>query len=125
MKVLIIEDDQIIILYLKRELIRNGYKVVGVSDNAEEGIKLIGNFNPDLVLLDIGLQGSLDGIELGLKLKNQYQIPFVFITGNADKVKNDPRIDVSDPVDILSKPISNIKLLEILSNVKAGLGGAN
>ncbi|MEQ8360610.1 MAG: response regulator [Cytophagales bacterium] len=85
-KVLIVEDDFIISEELKERLLRFGYKVLGPVDNAEEAEKLILSETPDVVLLDINLNGEEDGISLAEKiLASKQQVAIIFLTALSDE----------------------------------------
>ena len=61
-RILIAEDEAVTALDLKRELIALGYEVTGIADNASDAVNAAAAQKPDLVLMDIHLSGSMDGI---------------------------------------------------------------
>jgi DNA-binding NarL/FixJ family response regulator len=61
--VLIVEDESIVALDIRNNLEGNDYQVAGQADRGEEAVKKAGELHPNLVLMDIGLKGELDGIE--------------------------------------------------------------
>lgn len=84
-KVLIIEDDPITSLDLKEILISNGFHVSQAAKSFEEGLSAYQNTNPDVLLVDINLNGDKDGIDLVESLQQEYDIfPVVFLTANSD-----------------------------------------
>lgn len=83
-KILVVEDEIVIadnICFMLEEL---GYFVYEPVINYTEAVQFLQNENPDLLILDIQLAGSKDGIDLAWYLKENYQIPFIFLTSNAD-----------------------------------------
>jgi len=85
LKILIVEDDVSLGLDLELMLKELGYSVVGVAESSSKAFRLIEKNNPDLILMDINIKGSLSGIELAVNL-NDLDIPVIFITGyNLDK----------------------------------------
>ena len=84
-KILIVEDELIIAEDMSSKLEQLGYDVIGIAINFDEAIELIEEESPDLILLDIMIEGDRDGIELGDTISTSYSIPFIFITSHADK----------------------------------------
>lgn len=78
--ILVVEDKALIYKRLKMVLIENHYSVDGFTPSVDEAISKINLERPDLVLLDIDLQGERNGIELGNLLSYNYQIPFIYVT---------------------------------------------
>jgi PAS domain S-box-containing protein len=84
MKVLIVEDDKTSAELLKRMVIEFGYSVTGTASSGNEALELCEKDIPSLVLMDISLEGDLDGVETSQKIKEKYHIPHIFITGNTE-----------------------------------------
>lgn len=78
--ILVVEDKSLIYKRLKMMLIANHYSVDDYAPSVSEAIGLINRKRPDLVLLDIDLQGEHNGIYLGNLLKKEYNIPFIYVT---------------------------------------------
>lgn len=85
-KILICEDENIVALDIKRHLERFGYEVSGVYDNAEDAILACTTTKPDLVLMDIQLAGSMDGLEASTIIFQKYNIPVIMLTAYADDI---------------------------------------
>ncbi len=83
-RIFIVEDDYVVAKNLSFLLENLGYKVQGVSETGEESLLQIKKEKPDLVILDIDLAGALNGIDVGKKLKEQFQVPFIYVTAHAD-----------------------------------------
>lgn len=85
LNILIVEDEWVIALSIKRHLTRLGYKVAGTANSAEKALELVATTQPDLVLMDIYLQGEKDGIEAAEVIRQQFNLPIVFLTAHADE----------------------------------------
>ncbi len=84
-RILIVEDELIIAEDIRTKLINLGYIVTGMAVTADEAEQLVKNIKPDLVMLDIMLRGERDGIDLARVIREQYKIPFIFLTSYADR----------------------------------------
>jgi CheY-like chemotaxis protein len=83
-KILIAEDDTIVALDLQGMLMRLGYDVVAIVDSGQAAIASARRFQPDIILLDMVLNGSLDGIEVAREIHKTNDIPVVFCVSGAD-----------------------------------------
>ncbi|ADR22756.1 hypothetical protein MATR_33980 [Marivirga tractuosa] len=113
-KVLIIEDDPITSLDLKEILISNGFHVSQAAKSFEEGLSAYQNTNPDVLLVDINLNGDKDGIDLVESLQQEYDIfPVVFLTANSD-FQTKKRAYSTNPSVFLTKPFREGDLINSL-----------
>ncbi len=78
--ILIVEDEAILYEGMRRALIKERYSVAPYTPSVPMAIKRIEEKKPDIVLSDIDLKGKLTGLDLGKKLKEEYKIPFIYIT---------------------------------------------
>ena len=83
-KIIIIEDDEITSLNLNISLQKQGYSIVAVCDSAEMAKTKMKTTNPDLVIIDISLDESNDGIELAKYVKEHHNVPFIYLTSYSD-----------------------------------------
>jgi len=83
--ILIVEDDEITALNLKLSLQKQGYDVVAVCDNTAEAKNKIATHSPDIIIVDISLQETSDGIELAKYIRKKHDIPFIFLTSYSDE----------------------------------------
>src|SRR5690348_10784844 len=83
-EVLIVEDEQIVALDLAQRLKQLGYRVIGMTASGSEAVEIAGKQSPDLVLMDIRLQGDTDGIQAADRIGKVCQAPVVFITAFSD-----------------------------------------
>lgn len=84
MKILIVEDELIIAEDLRSMLEELGYDVIGPVVSYEEALSIIKTDVPDLALLDITIEGRLDGIDLAAHLNKHFKLPIIFSTSNID-----------------------------------------
>jgi PAS domain S-box-containing protein len=84
-KIIIVEDEWIIPNDIKTSLLRLGYSVAAIAATGEEAIEKSESERPDLVIMDIVLQGDLDGTETAKTIISSFNIPVVFLTAYTDK----------------------------------------
>ena len=102
-KVLIVEDEQILAMDVRAQLSELGYHVVGIASTGKEALRLAQEHGPDLVLMDIQLHGSMDGIATASEIKRQWHTPVVFMTAFAGE-ETLSRAKLSGPYGYLPKP---------------------
>jgi len=102
-KILIVEDEESVALNISDMLQQFGYQVAAVAGSGEEALKKIAETGPDLVLMDILLKGSMDGVETTDQIRRCFDIPVVYVTGSADK-RTLQRAKVTDPLGFVVKP---------------------
>lgn len=83
-QVLIVEDQNSVAWDLKARVVNLGYQVGGVAVTATEAFDLARRTQPDLVLMDIGLKGPMDGVAAAASIRASYHIPIVFIAAHTD-----------------------------------------
>jgi two-component system, response regulator PdtaR len=106
MNILIVEDQFIIAMNLKIKVEGLGYKVVGIESSGETAIEKIPELLPDMVLMDIGLNGKMDGIETTYEIWEQFKIPVLYVTAHSDELTLE-RVRNSPGYGILIKPVSS------------------
>ncbi len=82
LEILIVEDNLIIQQVIEICLISLGYSVCGIVSSGEAAIDFIREKKPDVVLMDITLDGHTDGIDAAIAIKKLYPIPIVFLTSS-------------------------------------------
>ena len=104
-KILIVEDEPIIASDIEMILEELDYDVTGIEDCAEDAINSIEENKPDLILLDINIEGDIDGVMLAQDINKMYQIPFVFLTSNTDSHTIN-RVKRTKPAGFIVKPFN-------------------
>ncbi len=84
-QILIVEDDQIVAEDLKIRLENLGFDVSGCIASGEKAIQNLKENRTDLVLMDIMLQGEMDGVEAAETIRKEFDLPVVFLTAYSDK----------------------------------------
>ena len=84
-KILVVEDERITAEDIKRSLEKAGYNVPGIVSTGEDAVKFSEEYKPDLVLMDIVLDGKVDGIEAAETIRNKFDIPVIYLTAYSDK----------------------------------------
>ena len=105
-KVLLVEDDWIIAKEIACSLQDFGFELAGHFDNGEEALQNIAALKPDIILLDIGLSGEMDGIETAKRIKKECSIPYIFLTAQANMTTID-KAKTTEPSAYLVKPVSS------------------
>lgn len=108
-KILIVEDEMIIAANISLQLSSLGYEVTGIIPRGEEALTNIEQNQPDILLMDIALKGKLDGIQTVQLMQNDYDIPVIYLTANADDV-NFNRAKSTNPYAFISKPFKKLDL---------------
>jgi len=84
-RILIAEDEAISALSMQRALTRSGYKVCELVSTGEEAVERIKQKKPDLVIMDVFLNGSVNGLEAAVQIRSGSDIPILFITGYEER----------------------------------------
>lgn len=108
-RILIVEDEKLVADDLQETLQGLGYDVVALVATGEEALVKVAETSPDLVLMDIRLAGSLDGVQTSDLIRSQFHIPIVYLTANADRATLE-RVKASQPFGYILKPF-NEKIL--------------
>ena len=109
-RILIVEDEAIIGRFIQRSLEEAGYQVTAVVRTAAEAIAQTGANAPDLAVVDIGLEGSPDGVALAGELRTRWGVPFVYVTAHNDEATIE-RLKITEPLGYVSKPFNASQLL--------------
>jgi diguanylate cyclase len=108
-KILIVEDESIIAEDISDSLISRGYQITGIVYSGEEAIESAAEFRPDLVLMDVNLQGEIDGVTAAEEIRSRFQIPVVFLTAYADE-NTLRRVNATKPFGYIVKPFEDKNL---------------
>ncbi|MBM9578314.1 response regulator [Leptospira sp. 201903070] len=108
-KILVVEDEIIVAVNLGQKLKKLGYELVGITSSGEEAIQKAEENHPDLVLMDINIEGNLDGIETAEVLRNRFHTPVIYLTAYADENTLD-RAKKTQPLGYIVKPFESDQL---------------
>ena len=112
--ILIVEDENIVALDIKNRLKKLGYVVVGRSATGEGAIDKAAEPRPDLILMDIRLKGEMDGIAAAAEIRQQLDIPVIYLTAYSDEATLQ-RARVTEPYGYLIKPFEDRDLHTTIS----------
>lgn len=103
--ILLCEDENLIALDVKLQLARLGYNVIKICKTGEELIKSARELKPDIIITDIQLKGSINGIEAIKIIKQESPVPFVYLSGQQNISTLNEALD-TNPNDFITKPFS-------------------
>jgi signal transduction histidine kinase len=83
-RIMIVEDERVLALDLAETLDELGYTVAGMASRGDEAIELARRLDPQLILMDVRLEGDLDGIATAETIRDEHDVPVVFLTAHAD-----------------------------------------
>jgi two-component system, cell cycle sensor histidine kinase and response regulator CckA len=121
--ILIVEDESIVQLDLQVQLERLGYRVVGVASRGEEAVAKAKELKPDLVIMDVRLDGPMDGIEAARQIRAAQATPVVYVTAYAASIAHAEPQDVFGPC--LSKPFRTAELQATIARTLSGRQAAD
>lgn len=110
-RILVVEDERIVAMSLRKQLQSLGYEVVGQVPSGEAAVEKAGELRPDLVLMDIRLEGAaMDGVEAAAAIRRRFHLPVVFLTAysNRDILE---RAKLTEPFGYILKPYEDRELL--------------
>lgn len=84
-KILLVEDEFIIANFLAEQVQSAGYELAGIADNAIDAIQLFDETNPEVIIMDIRLNGETNGIDLARTLNLKENTNIIFLTSHCDK----------------------------------------
>lgn len=112
-RIFIVEDEAIVADDLKGALKSMGYAVAGTAKSGESAVQSITELRPDLVLMDIHLAGTMDGVQTAAEIHKTRDIPVIYLTAYADKVLLD-RAKLTEPYGYVIKPYDERELQSVI-----------
>jgi PAS domain S-box-containing protein len=101
--ILIVEDEGIIAENLTVKLKQLGYTVVGAAAKGHEAVEMAMRLRPDLILMDIKLDGEMDGIQAAEEIRTRYDVPVIYLTAHSDPATL-ARAKITGPFGYILKP---------------------
>lgn len=115
-RILIVEDDMIIAANLSLQLTRLGYEVTGIESRGEEAVAHALTNTPDMILMDINLKGTLDGIAAVSAIQRKMDIPIIYLTANSDDATFSAA-KKTRPKAFITKPFNKLNLQRTIALV--------
>jgi PAS domain S-box-containing protein len=112
-RILIVEDDRVVARDIQQQLGRIGHAVVGMTARGEDALQLALDTRPEMVLMDIRLEGAMDGIDAAQQIREHCRIPVVFLTAYADD-ETVQRASLTEPFGYLLKPFEDSQLRTVI-----------
>ena len=113
-RIMIVEDEALVALEMESYLNEMGYSVTARVNSGNRAVEKAIEVPPDLILMDINLNGEIDGIEAALQIRSTLDIPVVFVTAYAEEEKLE-RAKLTLPYGYLLKPIQERELKTAIS----------
>jgi CheY-like chemotaxis protein len=123
-RILIVEDEALVAQDLTRRLIRLGYSIPAVAATSAEAIHHALTLRPDVVLMDIPLRGTMDGLEVAQALRAQLPRPIMYLSAYTDAATA-ARIQETGAAGYLRKPVAEHTLYITLRQVLLPLSSAS
>ena len=108
-RILIVEDEAVVALHLRQALTKLGHKVAGIATTGDQALKLIDEVFPDIILMDINIQGEMDGIETAKRIPRYLHIPIIYLTAYSEDTTLKRAADTC-PYGYLIKPFLDREL---------------
>ncbi|HZI51980.1 MAG TPA: EAL domain-containing protein [Terriglobia bacterium] len=108
-RMLVVEDERIVSMDLQRRLKAMGYEIAGAAVSGEEAIEKAESLRPDMVLMDIMLDGELDGTQAAEIIRARFSIPVIYLTAYADSATLE-RAKITEPFGYILKPFEEREL---------------
>ena len=112
-RILIVEDEGIIAVDIAKVLHDSGYEVIGIAASADAAVLEAAKACPDLVLMDIRIQGNLDGIDAAALLYRQFGVPVIYLTAHGDE-ETFERAKETGPMGFVLKPYRQDELAKAI-----------
>ena len=115
-RILIVEDEVVVAMYIETVLETYGYDVVSIVTNGKDAIDVTQNDEIDIILMDINIEGDIDGIETTRRIKEFSDVPVLYVSAYIDK-ETIARASETQPAGYLSKPFKNKDLRTMIDKI--------
>jgi PAS domain S-box-containing protein len=109
LRVLLVEDEMVVAMDIEERISRMGYEPAGRALSGQQAIELTAKLRPDVVVMDIRLQGEMDGITAAGEINHQFAAPVIFLTAHSED-ETLARAKLVSPYSYLIKPIKDSDL---------------
>jgi len=108
-RILVVEDEVLVAEELREDLEELGYSVAGVVGSGESAVRAVSENRPDLILMDVRLEGDVDGIEAARQIQAKFDVPIIYLTAYSDQ-ETLKRAAATSPAAYLIKPFNEREL---------------
>lgn len=108
-KIIIVEDERIVAFNLQQRLTKLGYEVPAIAVSSVQALHDVEKFDPDIVLMDIHIEGDVDGIDTAAVVAGKFRVPVIYLTAYSEEATLD-RARTTRPYGYLLKPFSEREL---------------
>lgn len=123
LRILLVEDERIVALALKHELANSGFEIVAMATNGLDAIKAVDTHAPDVILMDVMIEGDMDGIETARTIAERHPVPILYLTGESDPATQQRAMHSESCIGYMLKPVNPTLLRQKLTELT--LEGAN
>ncbi len=121
MNVVIVEDERLTGMFLEETLLKLGCKVSALFKEASETLEFVATNPVDFIIMDIEIEGDVNGVQAAIALRKQYGIPSFFITSHSDSTTINDAMQ-AEPLGYIIKPISVSHVESVVGVVRGLLG---
>ena len=122
-RILIVEDESLVARDIENMAVSQGYEVCGIASSGDQAIEMAAQHQPDLVLMDVIIRGSLDGTSAAERIWDSYRIPIIYVTASADE-HTLKRAKITEAFGYILKPFDEreLKIAIEMAYYKACMG---
>lgn len=115
-KILVVEDDYILALVQVKFIQKMGFDVVGSVTNGLDAIEAVKTQSPDVIIMDVRIEGDLDGVDTMAEIRKFSNVPVIYLTGNSEYALME-RVKETDMKGFFVKPINYSELETLLKSI--------
>jgi PAS domain S-box-containing protein/putative nucleotidyltransferase with HDIG domain len=108
-RLVIVEDESLVARDIENMAVSQGYEVCGIASTGEQCLELVARHQPDIILMDVIIRGSMDGITVAEKIRASYRIPIIYVTAFADELTL-RRAKITEAFGYILKPFDEREL---------------
>ena len=116
-RIVLVEDERILAMTLKFELARKGYTVLATAGSGEEAIAAVREHAPQILIMDISINGAMSGIDTAHAISEFATTPVVFLTGECDADTRMRALATPHARGYLTKPMNMLELEAMLQSI--------
>jgi CheY-like chemotaxis protein len=118
-RIVLVEDESIAALHVAKRLRGLGYQVVAVAKSGPQAVEYALTCDPDVVLMDIHLQGAMDGVDAARHIQASAPVPVIYVSANVDAATRE-RIQSTEAAGFVPKPVHFPTLQRVLQRALSG-----